>query len=715
LAAQYITRQSFEYMNTSSVFRLLFVALVSGFTFSVNASQPSYQTTDSLLFIKQLSEITVSGILNTKLNLPVQTVTSGEIETKALVSPGDVLHQLPGVTLTRDGAWATSINLRGMPESKLLFLVDGDRIQTATDIAGALSVVDLSSVERIELVKGAGSVLFGTGALGGVVNYVMKRPSYSKNRQITGRAGTGLQSANSLWHSNAAVSVAENNWYLQLDGSYRTAKNYTTPEGAMPNSQFNDAAFGLRGGMHYGDNQELLVSYQHYEAWNAGLPGGNAFPATAEVRYLGFSRNQLSGEYIFTDVSDLIRDLRFKAYTQNVSREVENIVNPKLAIFPGSMNVTSGLRTSADLYFNDYHTLTLGAEGWQRKQTTTRVRISTANDTIFTGEQPTPYATMTDAGLFGQYRWVLDPNRWNINTGLRVDYIRTMNDTAFKEVYRYKLSKGERTTLPHNSTVLFYDRTTHELAYAAHIDVEYQPARMHRLVLSLANAYRAASMEERFKYIDQQGTLRVGNPDLKPEQGVFVNLGYTLSSPRFFLKTDVFTNYLFDMIAEEQGFVATPLGQVSPAWVNKNIEEAWYYGAELELKWLFAHGFDVETNVSYVYGVNQTTGVTMPWLPPLNGMVKLNYYWPKRLSTSLMLEWEYQTEEPLPQVDRHSYAVLNWMFDTAPRTIGWLDIQFAGGVRNIMDTAYNAWFSTLRGINRLEPGRNFYVKTTVSW
>ncbi len=702
-------------MNTSAAIRPLLVSLVLGITLSSNASQRNRQLLDSLTLVKQLSEITVSGILNTKLNLPVQTVTAGEIEARALVSAGDVLHQLPGVVLTRDGTWATSINLRGMPESKLLFLVDGDRIQTATDIAGALSVVDLSSVERIELVKGAGSVLFGTGALGGVVNYVMKRPSYSKDRKITGRVGTGLQSVNTLWHSNAAVSVAENNWYLQLDGSYRTAQNYKTPEGVMPNSQFNDAGFGLRGGMQYGDDQELLVSYQHYEAWNAGLPGGSAFPATAEVRYLGFARNQLSGEYIFTDLSDVLRDLRFKAYTQNVSREVENIVNPKLAIFPGSMNVTSGLRSSADLYFNDYHTLTIGAEGWQRKQTTSRVRISTVNDTIFTGEQPTPYATMTDAGVFGQYRWVVDPNRWSINTGLRADYIRTMNDTAFKEVYSYKLSRGERTTLPHNAAVLFYDRTTHELAYAAHIDVEYQPARMHRLVLSLANAYRAASMEERFKYIDQQGILRVGNPNLKPEQGLFANLGYTLASPRFFLKTDVFTNYLFDMIAEEQGRYTTIGGQSVPAWVNKNIEEALYYGAELEMKWLFAHGFDLETNVSYVYGVNRTTGVTMPWLPPLNGMVTLKYHWLKRLTTSLMLEWEYQTDEPLPPVERHSYAVLNWLFDTAPRAIGKLDVRFAGGVRNILDTSYTAWFTTLRGINRLEPGRNFYVKTTVSW
>lgn len=702
-------------MNTSPAFRYLLALLVFAVGFPVMASVKPNDPADSLTVVKQLSEITVSGILNSKLNLPFQTVTAREIENRAMATPADVLHHVPGLIMTRDGAWATSVNLRGFPEAKLLFLSDGDRMQTATDIAGALSVVDLSNLERIEIVKGAGSVLFGTGALGGVINFVSKRPSYTEYRTLNGSVGAGVQAVNKLIHTNASVSVTDENWYLQIDGSLRSAGNYTTAQGEMPNSQFNDAGFSLRGGMRYNNDQELLVNYQHYEAWNAGLPGGAAFSPSASVRYLGFARNQISGEYVFNELSDVVSELRFKAYTQNISREVENIVNPATAIFPGSMNTTSGVRATADLYFNDYHTLTLGAEGWLREQMTSRVKITTSGDTIFTGEQPTPRATMMDAGLFGQYRWVLDPNRWNINTGLRVDFIRTENDTAFKEVYKYKLSKGQRTQLPFAKTVLYADRTTMELAYAAHVDVEFTPARSHRLVLSLANAYRAASMEERFKYIDQQGTLRVGNPNLKPEKGIFANLSYQYSSARFYLKTDVFSNYLFDMISEELGNYTLTNGQLVQAWMNKNIDNALYYGAELELKWLFANGFDAEAMVSYTVGKDQLTGLPIPLLPPLNGMLKVNYHLLKKLNTSLMLDWEYQTAEPAPSTDRHQYAVVNWMFDTEPKKLGRINLIFTGGVRNLLNTEYRAWFSTLRGINRLEPGRNVYLKATVGF
>lgn len=705
-------------MNASIRFSAVFFLLV----FAVAVRLSAYPATqlsgqpDSLTLLKQLNEVTVSGILNTKLNLPFRTVSLRDIETRVPVSPADALHHVPGILLTRDGSWATSVNLRGFSESKLLFLNDGDRIHTATDIAGALSVVDLNSIERIEIVKGAGSVLFGTGAMGGVINFVTKRPSYTKLRAFNGSVSTGLQSVNSLWHSHAAVSLAEENWYLLLDGSLRTADSYNTPLGVLPNSQFNDAGVGLRGGMRYGDSREFLVSYQHYEARNVGLPGGSAFPASAQVRYLGFVRNQLSGEYIFSDLTDVFRELRIKAYTQNVTREVENIVTSKMAIFPGSRNTTSGVKATGDLYFNDYHTLTLGAEGWIRDQLTSRVKISTVADTIFTGEQPTPKARMTDAGIFGQYRWVADPNRWIINAGIRADYIRTENDTAYKEVFKYKLSGDERTPMSHDRTVLFYDRITQELAYAVHADVEYRPARQHRLVLSLANAYRAASMEERFKYIDQSGDLRVGNPDLKAEKGVFVNLGYSFSTPRFYLKADIFTNYLFDMIAEVKELnYRLPGGGNGVAWVNKNIDQALYYGGELELKWLFAHGFDAGASVAYVYGEDRSTGLAVALLPPLNGTVELNYHLARKLNTTLSMEWEYQTLPVAGNQIRHQYLIVNWLFDTVPVELGALNLTFAGGVRNILNTAYSAWFTTLRGVNRLEPGRNIFVKATASW
>jgi len=684
--------------------------------FPVLAEKIRNAPTDSIAH-QFIPEITIRGILTDKLNLPFQVMTAEEIERHIFTTPADALHHLPGVSLSRDGAWATSVNIRGFSESKLLFLMDGDRFQTATDIAGVLSMVNIDAVERIEVVKGAGSVLFGTGALGGVVNFVPKRPDYSSNGFLTGgNISTGVQHVNQLWNNNISAFISERDWYLGVDGSYRSADDTQTPKGKIAGSQFNDASFSVRGGMKHGNDRELLINYNHYTAWDVGLPGGVAFPPTAQVRYLSFVRNQLSGEYIFKDISDVVKQFSVQAYTQNIQREVENRVSPALSIFPGSKNTTSGLKAVADLYFNDYNTMTIGAETWFRDQNTQRVRISTTpTDTIFTGEQPTPAASVLNAGVFSHYQWVIDPKYWTMNTGIRFDLMQTSNAVANREVFRYKYANGTKQELPHNNTVLFNADVKNEFAYSAHIDLMYRPAERHKFIVSLANAYRVASLEERFKFIDQAGKLMVGNPDLKPEKGAFSNLSYTLTGNALVLKTEVFANYLFDLITEQTGFYAYPEGATVQAWINRNVDQALFYGAEIEMKWLISPALSFEQFVSYVYGGNAITGEKLPMVPPLRGVMSLHYQLNKIGEFTASFNWVYETEVHSPGMSPHRYGIVNLMASTEPVSLMGIDFTLTAGVKNLLNTAYQEFLSTLRGINRLEPGRNFFVKTKIKW
>ena len=672
-----------------------------------------HEIADSLTH-KQISEITVQGILANKLNFPYQMIQGEEAVNHGFITPANALHHVPGVALSRDAIWATSVNIRGFSESKLLFLTDGDRMQTASDIAGVLSTVDMGNLDKIEVIKGAGSVIYGTGAMGGVVNFITKRPAYSERFKTTGHFSTGFHTVNSLWENNLNVNMTNQDWYLALDGSYRMAQNTMTPEGKLPNSQFNDASWGLKGGMRNGDNQELLVNYNHFEAWNVGLPGGSVFTPNATVRYLGFARNQLNGEYVFRDLSHVLKMLSIKAYTQNIKREVENIANPTTAVFPGSYNVTSGLKATADLYFNDYETMTVGVEGWSRDQQTSRMKISTASDTIVIREQPTPKANMFDVGVFAQHKWVVDPKYWTINTGLRLDFIRTANDTAFREISKHKYVNGVRTEMPANKTVLFREGTKNELAYSAHIDVAFNPAERHKLIFSVANAYRVASIEERFKYIDQLGMPLVGNPNLKPEKGLFSNLSYAYTGKKLLFNTDVFANYLFDLITEKLGIYSGATGFPVQAWINTNVDRALYLGGEFDLKWLISHELEFETHASYVYAVDAKTKEHLPFIPALHGIVKLHYHFHDKIGAYAEMDWEYESEEEHGEnQEAHRHAIFNAGFHTTPRKMGLIQVQFIGGIHNIMNLAYEEHLSSLRGINRLEPGRNVFLKAKV--
>lgn len=673
-------------------------------------------TPKDTLKLKEIREITVYSIATPKLALPYISVSKSSLEKNEFITPADALKSLSGVALTQDGIWATSLNVRGMNEQKLMILVDEDRIQTATDIAGSLSTVNMNQLEKIEIIKGAGSVLFGSGAMGGVINFVTQSPNYTPILSNSGNVGVGFHTVNKLWTNSVNLNFTNKNWYLAFNGSYRTAASTQTPKGLLNNSQFNDASWGLKGGMTYGDNQELLVNYNQFDAWDVGLPGSNVFPASAKVRYIGIKRRQMSGEYIFTDLSDLLTSLKIKAYNQNISRNVENIVNPLKTVLPASYNSTTGVKATADLYFNDYNTITVGTESWYRTSETTRLNISHGADTVVIAEQSTPFANVLNVGAFALYKKIIDPRYFVIHAGLRLDYHLTQNDTAFKQVFKYSIIDGNRVAAVVPRIVQTNAGIKPEFSYSAHIDFEYTPKKRNSLILSLASAYRVATIEERFKYIDQAGLLRVGNTNLKPEKGGFTNLSYLYTGAKLRVKADVFANFMFDLITEKQGSFITSSGTTVSALINTNVNQALYAGAELELDWILNNSFWIFGNASYVRAHDLKSNVFLTQIPPLHGLISANYRLEKKFEAELAVQWAATQNQIAPtETVTKGHVIFNFNVHSFPIKIKKTQVQAFAGVDNILDTTYKNHLFSTRGLDMYEPGRNLFVKLKWNW
>lgn len=683
----------------------LTLALLLGNTLPSFPALPE-QTSDSI----SLKELTVYSIATDKLSLPYVVTNKKEIESNEFITPADALRNQTGLWVARDGVWATSVNVRGISEQRILLLSNEDRIQSATDVAGAVSTVDMNSLEKIEVIKGAGSVLYGSGAMGAVVNFVGERPGYSDIYKTSGKISSGFHTVNQLWTNAANINFTNKNWYIALNGSYRTAQNMMTPKTELNNSQFNDASWGLKGGMKYGENQELLVAYNHFEAWNVGIPGNNSFPKTATARYSAIQRNQLSGEYIFRNISNLVKELKIKAYTQNISRDVELKPNATNLTLPASLNSTTGVKALANLYFNDYNTLTAGVETWVRNSETGRMKINTSNDTTVIGEIPTPKSKMYDAGVFGLYKKIIDPNHLLLNAGLRFDYSAIQNDTLFNRVFNYKIINGERVDIPFTKSIIFGSGTQRDLSYSAHIDVEYSPLKNQKIILSVANAYRVASIEERFKYIDLGNGIHKGNPSLKPENGWFSNLRYTISENNFTFKTELFANYLYNLITEEK------TSSISNVYENKNIDKALFTGIEMEFNILINKNIKLFTNASYVYTRNINSGNPLPLIPPAHGIAGLDYYAGKKLGHSLEMEWATSQNDIAPnEIATDGHIVFNYRLHTKPVQFKNGHLQLFSGIDNILNTAYKNHLFNNRGLDFYEPGRNLFVKLKWGW
>ena len=226
----------------------------------------------------------------------------------------DILQNEPGVSLLRDGIWGTEVSIRGLNRENVITLIDGSRIATSTDVAARLSLINLSDVERVEVIKGASSSIYGSGATGGIVNIITKSPQLYDRLSFSGNIIGEYNSVNNLSVFGGLVYGGSSFWSTKLSGSYRKANNTQTPEGELSNSQFEDYSFS--GGLNIFpiDNHKLKIDYQLFRADNVGIPGSSVFPEQALVTYPYERRELISAGYEIQNISKTFYKLTSKVF-----------------------------------------------------------------------------------------------------------------------------------------------------------------------------------------------------------------------------------------------------------------------------------------------------------------------------------------------------------------------------------------------------------------
>ncbi len=136
-------------------------------------------------------------VLESETAQGVTVVTRREIETRNATTMADILQTVPGVQVDRQGGpgGISSIYIRGSDPEHVLVLIDGVRMNDPLLARGGaydLSAIDPATIERIEVIRGAGSAIYGADAIGGVVNIVTRRPTESGVR-VSGGAEAGSQ------------------------------------------------------------------------------------------------------------------------------------------------------------------------------------------------------------------------------------------------------------------------------------------------------------------------------------------------------------------------------------------------------------------------------------------------------------------------------------------------------------------------------------------
>jgi hemoglobin/transferrin/lactoferrin receptor protein len=683
-----------------------------------------------------LEQITVSSLRRDKplgqIALPMEVISSREIERTVANTASDLLRHEPGVSLVRDGIWATTISIRGMSDQRIITLVDGNRLETATDIAAGLSLIDMSDVERIEVIKGAGSSLYGSGGLGGVLNIITKDGYFSEGSYISGSGSTGYQAVNHQINQSLQLKAGSAKWYLKLGGMIRSAGNTMSPEGELPNSQFHDQNISATLGIKLSDKREFKINYQEFIARNVGISGGRAFSDSATATYPIEKRQMGSVNYTLHDVSDYLEKLTFRYYIQYILRDVDLKPFPSqnTLINPIGKHLTNGFQIQSDWKLGYRNHMIAGFEIWERsletsRQTTLKTAVKdsigniTGYNTTIKGDIPIPNSSFTDMGFYVQEEFPLLEDKIYLTLGARADFIKVSNDEAVDPLYF--IVNGVLNDKPANQRITFEKGLFNDVSGSGNIGIQYALGSGLKLALNLARSFRAPSLEERFKYIVLGSAIHLGDPNLKAEDGYSANLGIQGTNENFNASIDFFVNRMNNLIVEKPGKfiysnIATPTTlDTLPALVNSNIDKAILYGLDFSLESHFSK-FLLYLKSSFVRGLDLTGNTNLPSIAPLSGEIGINYNLPGKFGiTASSFGAIKQQKAATNEIITPGFAVINLQANSPFMNLKYVRIQFFAGIDNILNHDYVYFLSTNRGAIRAEPGRNLYVRMNVKF
>ena len=728
-----------EKLYTVKISHIGYVTLIEEIEISSNNTEFNFTLESSPIMLDEVI-VSVDRLYKYLKDSPysIALADKEQIESKNFQSLSEVLDSQPGISMISDGVWSTDLNIRGLSRNNIVTIIDGTRIETANDISARLSMIDLNDIDRIEVIKGAASSVYGTGATGGIVNIVSRQPSFNKNYLNSGRISLGYNSVNSLRAISGNIFNSGYFWSSKISGSYRKADNIETPSGELKNSQFTDYSLSASMNIQPFNNHLLKFNYQLFKAEDVGIPGAAPlFPDNADVRYPNEKRELISAGYEVQNISSVFSKILVKYSHQFILRDVENIPNivqnipgggsflpirvSVLKITPQADHNSHNFLAQTNLIFAQNNLLTLGIDYWSRSYKGERLKyqlietldstgttvVSTLNKVI--AEKPLPDSKFQSIGFFAQDDYEMLKDKLKFSLGARVDKIVVSGETTLNPLY--EINNGVINYSPPTQKVIWEKTEVDDISYSSNLGLKFSATSNLDLTLSLGYSFRSPSLEERFQYIDLGSRVRIGDPNLKPEKGYSTDFGIRYYSSNLKIISSLFYNYINDIVVEKPGIFEERLAQI-----KTNIGEARLYGFDLLVNYNFYKDWLIYSTASYVKGNDLSEDTDLPQIPPLNGTLGLKMFLVKDIETELSSTiYVAQNDIAVSEIATPGYAVFNFSVNLKNIEFAPARLQIFAGVENIFDKSYRSHLSTTRGGITIEPGRNFYIKLVTGW
>lgn len=557
-----------------------------------------------------LSTVVVTGAVSERsaddLLSPTSVLANGPLERAMDGTLAATVAGTPGVALTSVGPATAKPVLRGLSGDRVLVLEDGQRPGDLSSTGGdhAIAVEPLTA-RQVEVVRGPMSLLYGSSALGGVVNVVREEVPVTRPEHAHGTLLLQGASANSSFSGGGTVTTALGPLAVRGEASLRGAGDLRTPEGRLDNTGL--VSTNLAGGASWVTNTTHVGGAYRYYSNHYGIPGGfvGSHPDGVDIE---MRRHSLRGEALLRSAL-LGGDVRGTVQVTDYSHEEitkSGAIGTAFVQRAGSGEVIARM--------GGVGPFTSGAVG---------VRAQ-ARELRMGGALRTP--NTDDRSLAGFLVQELVAGSWRFQGGLRYDWAR------FTPLEEHVINVGDE-QIPTTSRNFG--------ALSGSLGALVQVSRGLRLGANVSRAYRTPDFNELYSDGPHLAAYSydVGNPSLSEETGVGVDIFARVTRDRWSGEIAAFrndmSNYVFPRNTGEVGRQGNrPLFQ----YVGR---DALLTGLEGETHILLTDGLTLDLTASWVRGTVESRGDSvpvggdlnqleaasrnLPLMPPLNGRVMFRY------------------------------------------------------------------------------------------
>lgn len=578
---------------------------------------PSDESSNMVIKMREaainLNEITVTGnpfLLETK-NLSQATINLSALDLilKGGGTVGEALNFQPGVAMRSNGIATGRPVIRGFSNNKVLILEDGLRMGDLSNASDDHSISDDGSEpEKIEVLEGPSSLLYGSNAIGGVVNIITDAIPSSVQQGFNGELLTQGSTVNNEFLGNAHLNYGAGQFFFHGKFWKRKGQDYKISGGDKTFNSDLDSFGSLIGLSFHPDWGMTGFSFTDFNN-KYGLP---TTPGADEVVYIDMHKKQYRFSADVNNINSVLTSMSFKAgYHDYNHKEISRL--------DGAIGTEFSLKTkSADLSFAHIPLV---------KNSTGIIGFFELiqNYDVAGNEALTPNADYAAYAAYFLEKFNFD--KTILTLGARYE----LNNVKFPAAVLT------------DST--FSDGENNFNSLSASFGIVYQLTGTSSIFVNVANAFRSPTIEELSSYgiHEAAASFDIGNRSLKRENTIGIDLGLRSQDENYNFEITGYYNKVNDLIYRK------PLAQFfsseenlitnKPVGFNTNGDgfrvhqyeqaDAIVYGFESKLNYELYKRFTITLVSDYVRAKNQTTDENISQIPPFRFLIEARYTTPK--------------------------------------------------------------------------------------